>query len=66
MWEIILNKENILQAETVAKVFDDYNVQKIVNYKEDTFIKLLGNKNIIHNRRKINIAINNAKIFVSI
>lgn len=60
-WEIILNKR-----EHFAKAFDNYDIWKIINYKEDAITKLLNNKNIVRNRRKINATINNSKIFLSI
>ncbi|WP_022935205.1 DNA-3-methyladenine glycosylase I [Mesomycoplasma moatsii] len=60
-WEIILNKR-----DSFSKAFDHYDILKIINYKENKISKLLNNKNIIRNKRKIEAAINNAKIFLSI
>lgn len=57
-WECILNKR-----EAFRKAYDNFDIEKIVNYKEDKVCKLLTNKGIIRNRRKILASINNAQIF---
>ncbi len=60
-WEIILNKrENFRQA------FDGFNAVKISQYDENKILELLSNPGIIRCRRKIEAAINNAKIFLQI
>lgn len=57
-WECILNKR-----EAFRKAYDNFDIEKVVNYKEDKVCKLLTNKGIIRNRRKILASINNAQIF---
>ncbi len=60
-WECILNKR-----ENFRKAFDDFNVDKIMNYGEEKINELLENKNIVRNKLKINATINNSKIFKQI
>ena len=60
-WECVLNKrENFRQA------YDNFDIDKICNYKEAKIQELLENKKIIRNKLKINASINNAKIFRNI
>ena len=60
-WETILNKrENFRQA------FDDFDPEIIKDYDEDKISELMNNKGIIRNRRKIEAAIVNAKIYLEI
>lgn len=60
-WECILNKRDFFK-----EAFDNYDPNIISTYNEDKINELLLNKNIIRNRRKIEAAINNAKIFLEI
>lgn len=60
-WECILNKRENFRA-----VFDNFNIDKIINYDEEKINMLLNNKGIIRNKLKIIAAINNAKIFKKI
>ncbi|MBQ9184078.1 MAG: DNA-3-methyladenine glycosylase I [Neisseriaceae bacterium] len=60
-WECVLNKR-----ENFRIVFDDFNVHKIANYKEEKIQELLNNQGIIRNQLKIKATINNAKIFQNI
>ncbi len=60
-WECVLNKR-----EAFIKAFDNFDIDKIVNYKEDKINELLSNKDIIRNKLKIKAAINNANIFKKI
>lgn len=60
-WETILNKR-----EDFRRVFEDYELEKICNFDETKIIEMLSDTSIIRNRRKIEAAINNAKIFVEI
>ena len=60
-WECVLNKR-----EAFRKAFDDFNIDKICNYKDNKIKELLENPNIIRNKLKINAAINNSKIFKEI
>ena len=60
-WECILNKREKFRA-----AFDNFNIDKIINYDSEKINKLLNNKGIIRNKLKIKAAINNAKIFKEI
>lgn len=60
-WECVLNKR-----EDFRKAFDDFDIEKICNYKDEKIQELLANEKIIRNRLKINAAINNSKIFKKI
>ncbi len=60
-WETILNKR-----ESFRKAFDNFDPEKIQNYGEEKISELLSDKSIIRNRRKIEAAVNNAKIFLEI
>ena len=60
-WECILNKR-----ENFKKAYDNFNIDKIVNYDEAKINKLIQNPNIIRNKLKIKASINNAKIFKKI
>lgn len=60
-WECILNKRENFRA-----AFDNFNIDKIINYDEEKKNMLLNNKGIIRNKLKIIAAINNAKIFKKI
>lgn len=55
-WEIILNKKKYF-----ALAFDGWNVGLIANYGDNDRERLLNDKSIIRNRRKIDAAIHNAK-----
>lgn len=60
-WECILNKRKDFKI-----AYDDFNIDKIVNYDEDKINSLLSNDKIIRNKLKIRASINNAKIFKNI
>ncbi len=60
-WECILNKR-----ESFKESFDNFDYEKISKYDDNKVNKLIENKNIIRNRRKITAAIKNAKIFMEI
>ena len=60
-WECILNKR-----EDFKKAYDNFDIEKIINYDENKINELLSNKKIIRNKLKINASINNAKIFKNI
>lgn len=60
-WECVLNKrENFRQA------FDGFDYRKISQYDEKKVAELRQNAGIIRNKRKIQAAIENAKIFLEI
>lgn len=60
-WECILNKR-----ENFKKAYDNFNIDKIVNYDENKINELKQNPGIIRNKLKIKASINNAKIFKKI
>jgi DNA-3-methyladenine glycosylase I len=60
-WECVLNKRHEFQ-----KAFDNFDINKVINYDEEKKCKLLENKGIIRNKLKINASINNSKIFKDI
>jgi DNA-3-methyladenine glycosylase I len=60
-WECILNKR-----KEFRKAFDNFDINKIINYDEKKINELLENDGIIRNRLKINSTINNSKIFKDI
>lgn len=60
-WECVLNKR-----ESFRTAFDFFDIDKICNYKEKKVQSLLADKQIIRNRRKIEAAIHNSKIFKKI
>ena len=60
-WICILKKR-----ENFRKALDNFNYNKIANYKEDKIKELLNNKEIIRSRRKIEAIISNAKIYIEI
>ena len=60
-WECVLNKR-----EDFRKNYDDFDIDKVINYDEKKINELLENKSIIRNKLKIKASINNAKIFEEI
>ena len=60
-WECVLNKR-----EDFRNSYDNFDIDKIINYDENKINELLNNKNIVRNKNKIISSINNAKIFKSI
>ncbi len=58
-WRIVLNKR-----ESFRKAFDKFDPKKVSAYTEKDIKRLLADKGIIRNRRKIESAINNAKRFL--
>ena len=60
-WECILNKR-----EAFEKAYDNFDIEKIINYDETKILELSENKNIIRNKIKIKASINNAKVFKNI
>lgn len=60
-WITILKKR-----EYFREAYDDFNINKIVEYDEDKIESLMENKNIIRHKKKIEASINNAIIFKSI
>ena len=60
-FQCILNKR-----KAFYKAFDGFNYEIIAKYKDDKINKLINNKEIVRNKRKILATINNAKVFISI
>lgn len=60
-WETILNKR-----ENFRESFDDFKPEVIMNYDDAKIEEMVNNKGIIRNRRKIEAAIINAKVFLEI
>ena len=57
-WITVLRKR-----ESFRTAFDDFNLDKIIDYDDEKVIKLLENENIIRHEGKIRATINNAKVF---
>lgn len=60
-WECVLNKREYFRC-----AYDNFDIDKIINYDEEKINELINNEKIIRNKLKINASINNAKIFKSI
>ena len=60
-WSCILNKR-----ENFKKAFDNFNIDKIINYDAAKIQELKNNEGIIRNKLKIKATINNSKIFKQI
>lgn len=60
-WECLLNK-----MEAFREAFDDFDRKKIAAYDETKVEELMRNKSIVRNRRKIEAAIVNARVFLEI
>ncbi len=60
-WECVLNKREDFRA-----AFDGFDILKICGYTEDKIAELMNNTGIIRNRRKIEAAITNSRIFKEI
>ena len=60
-WECVLNKR-----ENFRVAYDNFDAKKVSAYGEENKAKLLENKGIIRNRRKIEASINNSRIFLDI
>ncbi len=60
-WECILNKR-----EAFRSAFDGFDIDKICEYREDKISLLMNNVGIIRNRRKIEAAVTNSRVFKAI
>lgn len=60
-WECILNKR-----EAFIKAYDDFDINKVIEYDDNKINELLNNKNIIRNKLKMKSSINNSKIYYNI
>lgn len=57
-WECVLNKR-----EAFCRAFDHFDLDKICSYDESKLASLAGDPGIIRNRRKIQAAVTNARVF---
>lgn len=60
-WITVLKKRDAFR-----KAFDNFDINKIINYDENKINELMSNSGIIRCRRKITATINNAKIYTKI
>ena len=60
-WECILNKRDSFRI-----AYDNFAIDKIINYDTNKINSLLNNKDIVRNRLKIKASIINSRIFKSI
>ena len=60
-WEIILNKKKYFEL-----AFDAFDIEKIANYGEKDFNRLVNDASIIRNKLKINAVIYNAQAILQI
>jgi DNA-3-methyladenine glycosylase I len=60
-WILILKKQ-----DNFRKAFENFNIAKVAAYGEKDFNRLMNDPGIIRNRLKINAAIENAKIIVTL
>ena len=60
-WECVLNKR-----EAFRKAYDNFNINKVINYDDKKINELMNNKEIIRNKLKIKASIINSKIFKDI
>ena len=56
-WECVLNKR-----EAFRKAFDGFDAKKVAAYDDKKNAEFQNNKDIIRNKLKIRVAVNNAKI----
>ena len=60
-WECVLNKREYFKV-----AYDNFDIEKIINYDDKKINELINNKNIIRNKLKIKTSITNAKVFKKI
>ena len=60
-WECVLNKR-----ESFRQAFDQFDPHKIACYDERKTAELMSNPGIIRNRRKIEAAVSNSRVFLAI
>ena len=60
-WECVLNKRKDFRTS-----YDNFDIDKVINYDDKKIEELLNNKDIIRNKLKIQASIPNAKIFKNI
>lgn len=60
-WECILNKR-----ESFRNAYDNFCLDKVIQYDNNKIEELLNNSNIVRNRLKIKASIENSKVFKQI
>ena len=60
-WNTILHKE-----QNFRKAYSDFIVKKVAAYKEKDIVRLLNDAGIIRNKLKINAAIHNANVIITL
>ena len=60
-WKTILHRRKHFK-----KAFANFDVKKVAKYNGGKIEELMNNSNIIRNRRKIEVSIQNAKVFLEI
>lgn len=60
-WQCVLNKR-----EAFKEAYEDFDIDKVIEFDEEKVEQLRNNPNIIRNKLKIKASISNAKIFKSI
>ncbi len=60
-WECVLNKR-----ENFKEAYDNFDLNKVMNYDEEKKLELANNPLIIRNKLKIKASVENAKIFNNI
>ena len=60
-WITVLNKR-----EAFREAFDGFDPEKVVAYKEEKLNELMNNPGIIRNRKKVEAAVKNTRIFMEI
>lgn len=57
-WECVLNKQ-----EAFVRAFEGFDPERVSTFGEEKITELMGNPGIIRNRRKIQAAVTNARVF---
>ncbi len=60
-WNTILNK-----MQSFKKAYSDFNIKKVAVYEQADIARLLSDSGIIRNKLKVNAAIHNANVILSI
>ena len=60
-WECVLNKRDAFRS-----AYDNFDIEKVINYDDKKIASLMENHNIIRNKLKIKASVNNAIIFKKI
>lgn len=60
-WECILNKREYFKI-----AYDNFDINKIINYDDNKINELINNKNLIRNKLKIKASISNSIIYKEI